>query len=100
MALFGFVWLCFFGQKSPFHIGKIRRFFHFKNGFVSQFYVFPACLPLDIDTTPTVRQSRSVWRVRSLQRRFRLQPNLSDPPAASAPTGWFLSLIHISEPTR
>jgi len=29
MALFGFKWVCFLTPKSPFHIGKIRRFLRF-----------------------------------------------------------------------
>jgi len=35
MALFGFKWVRFLSSKLPFHIGKIRRFLHFKIGFVS-----------------------------------------------------------------
>jgi len=35
LALFGFKWVRFLSSKSPFHIDKIRRFLHFKIGFVS-----------------------------------------------------------------
>jgi len=35
MGLFGFKWVCFLSSKSPFHIVKIKRFLHFKIGFVS-----------------------------------------------------------------
>jgi len=40
MGLFGFKWVCFSASKTTFHIGKIRRFTHFENGFVSQICVF------------------------------------------------------------